>query len=423
MRKITFFLLVFLFFYLEYIYKDSISVLYHYSGFNYEFDLGRYIEAKVLLLAGLGILFYRKNSGFTYGVIFLFFIFLFCPQLIMFEFMHGLRISIYPVLFMFLLISFFSRHLKPISFPKIKKSQQMIFLLGLGLVILLPFFATFGLRLDLKPLLFQAVYDVRADNAGNENIFIGYFYAFLGTVILPIFLVMSINRRKYLLSLAAILMFVYLYLTMANKITFLSLFVILALYFSEKYVVKVFGMLVSMISLFLFGRGMEILFHFEKFNLVEDMLIRRTIFVPALITNDYIDYFTRHPFLFYSDSILRRFFEYPFHEPVAFMISRIYYDRPGMYASTGFLADGYINLGVCGVLFSITVVALYYGYLSQLKIHPRYFGLVVVSVIIFSGSALFTGLVTHALLFLLLIVHLTIRDSAAEINKLEGKHD
>ena len=121
-----------------------------------------------------------------------------------------------------------------------------------------------------------------------------------------------------------------------------------------------------------------------------------------LLDISYLDFFEGKP-LYWSESVLKQFFEYPYDIRHEYLIGELYFNNDAMAANNGLISDGFMNLGSWGVAINVFIVAGYFMILNSLKIPPKYFGLYFLVIFSFLSSSLSIVLMTHGALVLLLI--------------------
>jgi len=129
---------------------------------------------------------------------------------------------------------------------------------------------------------------------------------------------------------------------------------------------------------------------------------RRVHFIPTLLDICYLDFFEGN-YLYWSESILKSFVEYPYDMRATNLIGETYFNRPDMSANNGLISEGYMNFGTWGVLINTVIVGSYFAILNSLKIPAKYFGLFVLTMFSFLSSSVFTVLLTHGGLALLIV--------------------
>ena len=86
----------------------------------------------------------------------------------------------------------------------------------------------------------------------------------------------------------------------------------------------------------------------------------RVVFFPAIIKYSYFDFFSKNEFAYFSQSSIAGIFNITsnYTENIPNMIGRVYFNMPEMWTNTGFMADGYSNAGVIGVLSMSLLIAI-----------------------------------------------------------------
>jgi hypothetical protein len=144
--------------------------------------------------------------------------------------------------------------------------------------------------------------------------------------------------------------------------------------------------------------------------LFQSIFSRRLFFVPARLDFLYYDFFSGQTPLFFSNSFLRHFFEYPFDKPYPNVIG----DFSGIggkdtAANNGFLATGYMQLGWCGVVLYPIAAAILAGAVDVLgRRSPGFVAAVCFYpfAALFTSSDLPTAILTHGIGLLLLLLWL-----------------
>ena len=86
---------------------------------------------------------------------------------------------------------------------------------------------------------------------------------------------------------------------------------------------------------------------------------RRVHFSSALLDICYLDFF-KDNYLYWSESVLKSFLDYPYDVQATHLIGDVYFKRPDMSANNGFISDGYMNFGSTGVFINIIIVRVYF---------------------------------------------------------------
>lgn len=162
------------------------------------------------------------------------------------------------------------------------------------------------------------------------------------------------------------------------------------------------------IGVFFIGGGLLIDMVFFKQSVMTWVVSFRLFHNGGFLTAVYIEYFADKPLLLYADSFLASVFESPFQQSYARLVGD-YVTRysAGNNANANFLADGYVNLGYVGMLFS-AVQAGVLLWLADCATQDRdpilAAGALVPFGLVLSNVPVHTGLVNNGLLILLFLL-------------------
>jgi hypothetical protein len=270
-----------------------------------------------------------------------------------------------------------------------------------------PFIVLFLPYLNLNNLLLVDVYESRELERTISNPFTAYTYSWLGKVILPVLLVVSLIRREYAKSAIAAICLILMFLIGAHKSVFLGLFLVLA-FIPGSYHGKVWHfylgiLLACALSMYLF---------FEKDNIVmASLFIRRVLFIPAILDTAYFEFFANQH-LFWSHSFLSSFVDYPFDLRPQNIIGEIVFRDVGVNANNGIVSDGFMNLGMAGVFLNIILASTILSLFKHMNMDVRLFGIIFLFMFSLVSSYLTIVMVTHGGLVLLLVAQFLLRDKS-----------
>jgi hypothetical protein len=396
-------LIGFILFYLLLIYEYFFFVFPYFEdkGFILQLSIEK-IAIGVILFSILTIrIFYLKQpSGFIY-VLSIFAGMSFCiPSVIMYQF-AGTSVLI-PILSVFFILVLSTKYL---SFPKIKSvnlkfSEQKYILLGITILLIIPFFITYGFTINKDVFSFGSeIYDIRADAKLHSNVLTSYFFGQLTKVLLPALIVYGLLRNNRLLWITGIALMLYIFMINPHKSVFMSIFVILAFYFFKDFYTKAGLMIGGIIGLLV----LTIIFTTLTGNILpESIFVRRMFFLPVYISDHYFTFFHDNHVLL-SHSILSPFFDYPYDLDPALLMGNHIYDNPLTSCNTGIIGDGFMNFGIIGSVVFALIAAVIFRYLESLNMHHSFFGISFLFLVLFLNSALFTILLTHGGIFFMII--------------------
>jgi len=390
---------------LEYSYIDFVHPYFAYMGLTLDFNIVKYVEGWFIFLI-LFILLYQHKDHVLYISILLAFMFLIVPTITLFAFKNEPSNFFYsmmiPYTVMLLLIS-----TKRINIYYIRHGKKIAITVSTILVgiVLVHYITTVGFRhINLN---FTHEYELRSSEIGlasNSGIF-GYLNSWV-TQVLDIFLVsITFYRKRYTLGFLFIAIQVLLFGFSGHKAVLFSLILILGLYMFSK------TKHISMIIIYsMTGAIIFLLIYFHLFDelLLPSILIRRAFFVPANLNYVYFDYFSSHDYIYWSNSILKYFMEYPYDVSPVFVIGE-YLGDPTLAANTGIFGSGYMHLGIFGIILYLLIITFIINMVQQFNELPFWLinSILLMPILtIFVSSDLPTALLTHGMLICILILYL-----------------
>lgn len=334
--------------------------------------------------------------------------------------------SIHYVLYVFLcylLLSLLLRLSKPIKIPLIcigrigrndklgiNKYLNFVNFVAVISFLLLILYSIQNNSIDLRTLSFSDVYSVREEI--KYNMVWSYLTEWLGRLLIPFCIVLSIFERKYRMLFFSSLMQIYLYLCTGQKTTLFS--VLFLVFFSLllkkgkfKLGVPIFYT-VAVIGSSLFYIITKNLFSIGIFPV-------RHLNIPAYLNFVHYDFFSSNKKLWFSEGLIGKILglNYPYDIPSTFLVSPV----KEMNANTGFLADAYDNGGLLIMVFYTLILGLIFLFIdsiSQISIERyKYTALMLYTVIILNDGGLLTTLLTSGSGILLIFLYIL----ASEENK------
>ena len=366
---------------------------------DFDFSVIRFLIAIVLFFINLLLLKGIKRTKFIFIVLSIYFALLTIPSLIAFTSagMYPLKLLVYHQGFFLVLFLLSKVRIDFRKVPVINKTQALYLLLAITTIGVVPYLIVYGPHINLKNLLLLDVYRTRSIMGELSNPYFGYTYSVFTKIIIPLIIVFGLELKKKVWVLVGVLYLILFYLFGAHKTVYVGLLVVLVFYSfsyaqSVKYIIKYSSVLIVLFMLLaLIGYDYPWILSF-----------RRVHFIPTLLDICYLDFFHDN-YLYWSDSILKSFVEYPYDVRATNLIGEVYFNRPDMSANNGLISEGYMNFGSWGVLINILIVGSYFAVLNSLKIPAKYFGLFVLTMFSFLSSSVFTVLLTHGALALLVV--------------------
>lgn len=284
---------------------------------------------------------------------------------------------------------------------------QLALLFILLLLLLIPFIYTYGTNINLNLLLLKDIYVSRLAIRKIDTAWGQYPMYWLSKIVIPIILILSLLKRKYMISMLMIVLLIFVFLVAgAHKSILFSVFIFLGFYFFKDYYKKIYAFLGSVLILIFIG----ILFN-ESLPQINNLLVRRTILDPALLDTQYFEYFHNKP-VYLAHSILKGFIDYHYNVQPSYLIGMAYYNNPATNAGNGIISDGFMNFGMPGIFAEILLSVFILVFLKSLNLNHRFFGLFFIIIYGLTATGILTNILTGGFFLIMLIGQFTIKNSA-----------
>jgi hypothetical protein len=364
-------------------------IVHHYSDMRFtakispdEFVIGEALFVSALLLANL----FAKDD-FMFSIFHTIISFFLAPNIVLFQFMQSNVVIVLGIISILVWAVLWNLIFPTFTAKRVKGNQRLLLLLVLTIIFLTPFFITFGFDISPAVFDFDEVYSVRVESDLRSNLITNYTYSLVTTWLLPLCLIFGYMHRNVPVIVSSIAGLLYMFAVTGNRITFFVIFVIVAFLFFRTYRAKLLAMYTGICVLFTMG-----LIFFDEIPQIADLLIRRFLFLPALLNIQYLEFFNGRPVL-YSHSFLSSVFDYPYDVPPPRVIGYAYYQGGNM--TNGIVSDGFLNLGYIGIFFNTLLAGAIITFFNKLKVNAIFFGLFFLLVQKFIDSGMFTALLTH----------------------------
>jgi len=366
---------------------------------NFDFSFERFLLAFMVLMLNLFFLSKIKKTKFIFIVLSIFFALLTIPSLIAFtsKNMYSWQLLGYHQMLFFLLYFLSKIKLNFSNIPVLNKQHALYVLLTFTVLGTVPYLIVYGPHINLKNLFLIDVYETRSKMNGLSNAYFGYTYSVFTKIVIPLIIVFAFELRNRLVVIFGVLWLLLFYLFGAHKTVLVALAIVFVFYR-----LSYFGAVKKLITLSCVLIVLVLICAIVGYDYPWILTFRRVHFLPTLLDIVYIDFFKNQP-LYWSESVLKSFFEYPFDMNHANVIGKNYFKSDAMAANNGMVSDGYMNFGSIGVLVNAFLISIYFMILNSLKIPARYFGLFIVIIFSFLSSSTLTVFLTHGALALLLI--------------------
>lgn len=408
-------LLAIIYIVLEIYYHFFITEHFLYMGFVPDLSIFKYIITKVIFFAFLFLAYkmYLKSS-FLYAVFMFLILFFYIPNAIMFSFSNGSYAPFLSNAFfvgVFSLSPYVNFKLPAIAMPQKRKSFIMFVL---PFMLIIPIVLVFKTNFNLKTLLLIDVYETRELFSQKMVGVLNYIYNFEVKTIIPIALIFFMIKRKLLLVGLLSLALLYLYVISGNKIVYFTTFIIIFFYYlGANYVSKTSNFFIITLALLVATPFID--------NLVFDdpilggTFVNRFLFIPALLTQWYFEFFDGQPFYFAESHFFNQFVESPYDMPIGFLLTKIYWNEPTVFANNGIVSDGFMNLGYIGVLLFSILFTLLFSLFNSFKMNKGYFGLFFSYIYIILSAPFLTCLITGGIVLFIVLWFFIINDRTTKI--------
>ena len=400
---------------LVWVYIDVMTVSYGYYGFTYQSSSAAwsFTNWTLFLFCSFNLSLLVLKERLSSYIVTILFCLSFIPCAIYFEY-SGL-----PVLFLlqlylywFLIITFVNifpaLSLKYSNFNKIsKRNNRKLHLVGEAVIIFFAFYICItkysynGLYIQLD---LTTVYNLRADAVNyNFGSFSAYFIAW-SSLAFTIRGVIAYARQEFFILFSMLILQILIFSIAGHKFYLFSLptALIMSIFYRKR-------------SLYLIPYGLIILslvgkFIWAKYNILAlvYLLPFRNMFIPALMTGNFLDFFSSNRPDYLTQSILGRLgFESEYSLPLPYLIDSNYGDGTAS-ANTGLLADAYSTFGFIGIIIYPILIAIVLRMLdaASSNIDLKYdAGIIVFFSVALINQAFFTALLTGGILFGLLFLN------------------
>lgn len=300
------------------------------------------------------------------------------------------------------------RRQRPFRIPRVKGTMPL-YRIGLPLAMLLLTIATFALARFKLDVSFD-VYGRRL--AAREVIaavpIMGYAISFLIDVGVPTAMTIAVLWRKWLLLPLAGLSILAAFSLEGTKTTvFAPLFLLLILFIDllgrKRAGLWLLIAIICVIALALLER------YYIRSQVICTYFIRRLLVMPAQLTTYYWEFFSEHPLVLMSDSLLRHVIEPRYSLYTPRLIGYQFFGNAATNANANIWAAGFAQLGYLGIPLASAAAGLILRLADSLAQDERFsFGSIVCGMIgvTWTNSALHTSLLSHGVVALLCALYL-----------------
>ncbi|MEK4027780.1 oligosaccharide repeat unit polymerase [Pseudobacillus sp. FSL P4-0506] len=425
-KTVTFISLLALKILLEYSYTTIINPIFSYEGFilyeSFPKMVESYILASIIFLVAISLLESKKAPSKI--VIYLIIVLLYIPLTALFWLQNQPRPFIYSITISLSLIILIVSTFSKVRLVKLKEGKSLTFIIigGMSLIVYGLLIAQGGLgRINLN---LMEIYQVREAYANTNNKVLAYLLPWQAHVVNMLVIAVAMYKRNFKIAGIFILLQVFLF-SMTNFKSFLfAPLVLVGFQLFEKTKLRDNLLLVMSLGSSLLLSICIGIYHFFGSFYMASIFIRRLFFVPSNLHYVYYHFFQpiekyklSHSFLsFINDNI--------YHMTPVQLVALSYYNRENFAPNVGFFGDAYLNFGVLGVLGFSLLLAFLLKLIDTASVSVPSFlamSILVIPAMSLINAAFFTSLLTHGILFAILMLWLANSLFTNEINTIGSK--
>ena len=400
------------------LFRASLDVSYYYIigpvwRFTVDIDSFKLWESYIVFL--LMLLYISKRSDkVSHAVLQLFFLVAYVPVHTYYALSNRDRVLFYCfTLFWFIVITLNRSKLR-LSFRPLKEGRYIVLtvmiVFSILSVLLVYAYMGFSFNIDLSN-----VYNIRRNYMAANIPLSGYVIGWTAKVVLPLMMLMALfyknGKRAYLLLIIAISFQFFIFSSSGHKSYLFRIPAVigLGLLVDKKNFLTKLSLAFSTLVIL----GMFLYLLFDDFWVIS-LFTRRTFLLPAKISFQYYEYFTKNDLVYLSHSIFKSFINYPYQMSPAHVIGKAYFPEsvPGLYAwaNTGIVADGYMNFGYIGMFLWAILLATMLKFadaVTESKNIKIVWPILLMTFYVMVDGAPLTTLLTHGLILALLLCYFT----------------
>lgn len=401
---------------LVYIYINFAYPKYSYLGWQINTDVNFLFVFIIALLTSLFVFFIKRRiEGPLEILVLISYLIIYLPSLNLalvcisnnshlFELFFSYTVSIFLLIFLskvkvndFYFKCLLKKHFNILFYT------ALAFMFSLVFLIYKPDFSNITRMLD-----FSDVYELREGyRETNKNVptIINYFFTWIIKVFIPFVFVIGVINKSIKLKIMSLFMVFSMFLVSGHKSIVLGFGLVLLLnwVFKSKEP-NTFTLAKGLISLAITSTILAIL----KFPILQDVIVRRAILVPGLLSNLYFDYFTKNDFTLMGYSIFSFIVNYSYDKTPPYIIGEYYFNRAEMSANANYMAAAYADFGVLGTIIITLLCGIYFKLINIIVARKNMIKLSCLLSIVpmwaLLDSSFLTVLVTHGLIWLIVLL-------------------
>lgn len=345
-------------FFFDFIYVYKLNPIFTFSRVNLEPNYIRHILAYFFCIFS-SLFIPSKSKTFSECTVLLIFVIIIVPSIQISKYISTDFFNLLVIIILPLFTIVFVNKTINLEFHSIDLTPNMK--IGLPffsfLVSMAAFFLTFGFSPKVLTFSSLDVYSVRQNMIVSSHVLIRYVLSwypsfFLGMIMCLLFL----SQRKIIMYFCILLGF-YNFSISGHKIyAFLPIvmWILLLMIKKDKGI-----SLIRMIFLYIVSMlGLVLLSFFLESNIYMG-IVDRVASVNGDLLAKYYNFFSNHPKAFWGYSFLKNIVDYPYWDWPGKIIGYYEYNSSYMNANANYIADGYANAGLFGVLFYSAFISIF----------------------------------------------------------------
>ncbi len=230
-----------------------------------------------------------------------------------------------------------------------------------------------------------------------------YFLLWLAKVMIPLLLAKGIEEKKVFWVLGAVFLQLLMFSVSGHKSFILSLFLVLGVFWLLRRSQSGTWFIIILSSGVILS---ALLFYVMDNELLVNVVVRRALMVPGILSGFYFEYFNSNGAALYSHNFLVGLTDGGYEKAPAFEIGSHYFGREETSSNVHFWADAYANIGFAAVFVVsvlVSLLLLIFNALWRSRSSILIFGLIIVPFWTLHESSLNTTLFSHGLLLALIL--------------------
>lgn len=270
-------------------------------------------------------------------------------------------------------------------------------LIGVGLLCVLALGSSYGFSIQIHSL--TTVYDQRevySEGGGGSGI-VGIAVGLLQNVLAPIFVVIGLHRRSWLIFSFGFFFLLYIYTITGLKSALIGIVFVIGVY-AIAHAAKSAGFTKAWSkAAVVFVTVSWLTASTPGLSVVIDLVVRRILVMQGMLTYNYVEVFKDEDPTYFSHTILGTFAQRPFEGRPPEIVGDLLFGR-SVNANSSFVADGYVSGKLLGILVATVVIALFFALLDALTRDldtPVALAVTSMAIYITTQSGVITALLNH----------------------------